>query len=660
MKPKLPPGIKNMRLLIPMAKRRGIRLGSESHDVTSDSEDIERSSHDVEGKNSRDLSAESYSIAGKELDLPYDTPDKPSIDMRKRPKGIIKRIKELPGKIEKFSYQIFPLPTLEQLDKKEEERRLKEEKRKLNNRIKLIKKECRAYARHISDDLANYGEKELLPADRDQPKRRVKKPSFAMGTWDKEFTRITLSLKLDAQYLPGGMSPSSLALNPQYSLDLAPTLNHEVKWTCDLSGVRVTIYRTGKEGLPDSVNTGEIWEDISDSKPLFTIPIGYGDNSSTHWLDPTEYPHLLVCGGTGQGKSNFVNQLLCFWLFRGLTPKDLQLVLIDLKRGMEFGPYAGLPHLLKDPAFPTGIIEDLDGVMPALIRLEKIKEIRLDKIKGRGLKNHREYNLSAKPEDRMPSIVVVIDEYASIRLSTEGSGQDKARELINHMVKEEIEEILRRGIGTKYDELSENISEYTKRVLKIRQSTRHFGLQAEQMLSHFCSQSRAAGMFVILCTQHPSKEVIGKMIMGNLPSRVVFNTSMGGSLAALGTQAAFGLPKKGRAIFGNTGTDNLVQTPLIPTEEINKIISNAINGLPMGKPGRMGFGMTEIMLHSLHKLDGVMDVGVLYDTFKKNKIRLHWLQDELRRLEGTEVTLANQKYRLLPRGKHTARRLQRI
>lgn len=641
-----------MRLLVPMARRRGRILGSQSRDASSSSEPLKSASRDIEGEISKELSIESHPIVGKALEIPYETPDKPSTDLKRKPKGIIRLIKYLPGRISSFWQMLFPPPTEEELEGKEE-------LRKLNSRTKLVKKECRIYARKISDTLSNLGEKEiLLSAGTDKPKRRIKKPKFEMGTWDQLFTKIILSLRTDAKYVPSNMSISELALDPKFSLDLSPSLHHDVKWVCDNSGVRVTIFRHGRDGLPDYIDTDTMWARVTDNKSPFTIPVGFGDNSAAHWLDPSEYPHLLVSGGTGWGKSNFVNQLLCFWLWRGLTPQDLQLVLFDLKRGMEFSFYENLPHLYKDDVIKTGIIEDLDGVMPALVRLQEVLDHRLELIKTKGFKSLQEYNWAAKPEDRLPTIFIVIDEWAKIRLSRSGLGQSAVMEKINQMIRDEVEDILRKGLGTNYVKLSEILSEFTKRVLKIRQS-RHFGLEAEQKLSDFCSISRAAGIFVILSTQHPSKEVIGPLILTNFPSRIVFNCSVGGSMAALRTQSAFGLQYKGRAILQDSGIETLLQTPMISTSDINGIVYKVITGEPM-KLGKMGIGMQEILIYSLHNLNGMLDILTLYDTFRTKGIRKEWLRNNLKAIESREVTLSGVLYKVLPRGKYNPRRLQRI
>lgn len=648
---KLPPNIRNPRLLIPMAKRRDITLGSSSRDLSTNSEHVETSSHDIEGKMSKALSMDSHPIKGKMQDLVYDTPDKPSTDIRWwHPRGIILWMKRLPGRVRHWREIFFPTLTLE-------EQKEKKDLEELKSRTKLVKKECHVYARQVSKALAQLGEKELLYSPNPEAGRKLKMVHFDCGSWDELFNKLVLSVEKD--HLPSYVSISEFAINPKFSLDIAPRVGHDVKWECDNSGVRITIYRKGKDGIPDYVSTETLWEKFPDNKPLYTVPVGIGDNSSRYFLDPTEYPHLLVAGATGWGKSNFINQLLCFWLNRGLKPSDLQLVLFDLKKGMEFSAYEGLPHLYHDETIQTGIIETLAGVRPAMNRLQEILDERLELIKRAGFKNLQEYNWGVPAARRLPAIFIVFDEWAKIRLSRSGIGKSAALKAVSKLAEETTEDILREGVGANHDKLVEKTEGMGKEVLKIQQA-RHFGLQAEQDLSDFTNLSRAGGMYVILCTQHPSQEVISGLIRCNFSTKIILNTSQGGSQASLGNWAAAGLEFKGRAIFEDRGENIKVQTAFISTKDINGIVYRATTGEIQPKLDKLGIGLDEILVYALHNRGGSLEVKDLYDYFKQKGVARDWIYNELRRKEGQEVTISGERYRVKPRGNHVGRRLVRI
>src|SRR5690606_34239799 len=86
-------------------------------------------------------------------------------------------------------------------------------------------------------------------------------------------------------------------------------------------------------------------EQLPKSKP-WAVAMGVTNNRKLIYADAREWPHLLVAGATGGGKSVFLNQMLCSLLQRH-SPANLQLVLIDLKGGLEFWPYQDIPHLRR-------------------------------------------------------------------------------------------------------------------------------------------------------------------------------------------------------------------------------------------------------------------------------------------------------------------------
>jgi len=644
---KIPRVIKDKRSLVRIAKHTGIRLGTTSQSFSNTSEAAEKTSEAHVGKMSEEFDGPiSEATPIKKVEIPYENPDKPSVDLSRKPRGLRRWIKFFPGRIKRLWFILFPP--------------LSEEEKQSKRWDKLATKEGRKYAYIASEILASLGMKELQNSPDPNKPKHLKKVKWD-GIWrDELFTKIVLSMRLETRFRPAYVHFSELSRDPMYSNELLMPMHHYVKWEGDEAALTLTIFRHGLDGLPESIGTDELWKRTPDLAPQFAVPVGFSNNSATHFIDPTEYPHLLVTGSTGHGKSNFINQMICYWLKRGLTPADLQLVLFDLKKGMEFGDYENLPHLYKDDVIQTGVIETIDDFMPAMRQLQHVMDYRLEKIKNSGHKTLVEYNMAAQPQDRMPTIFILIDEWARIRLSRSGGGQSTADKIISKLSDELAGYILKKNIGSDLEQLAQAENDFAKQILKLRQ-TRHFGLEAEQRLSDFTAVSRAAGMFVVLATQHPSAEVINGLIRCNFITKVVFSTSIGGSMSALGNQLAVGLQYKGRAILEYQGVDILLQTPLIHHTEIKNIIRKAISGEKMQLTDKLEIGINDILKYALQQFDGDLDVLRLWPNFRAQGIGRDWLNGELRKLDGKEIVINGVKYKtFLPKDHSTGRRLIKV
>ena len=649
-KSKIPKTVTDTQLLRSMARRRGIILRTISRVFRHSASPTENVASTRNGKMGVDHTSQSTPLHGKRVDIPVEDPDKPSTDLSRKPKGIIRKLKYLPGKLRHFWQILRPPLTPDQLEALEFSKLEK-------SRDRLAQKEGRRYGIQTSNKLAQLGMRELLNSPDPNKPRKLKLVRWSMITRDELFTKIVLRMNTNPKHLPAYVRVSELGRDQLYSDELLPTIGHFVKWDSDDYGVTLTIFRHGLDGLPEFVTTEDLWKRCPENKPPLTVAVGFGDNSSTHFIDPAEYPHLLVCGGTGWGKSNTVNQILCFWLYRGITPKELQLVLFDLKKGMEFSSYENLPHLYQDDVVKTGIIEDLEGVLPTLRRMQEVRDVRMERIKKAGYKNFQDYNRGVKQIDRLPAIFLVFDEWAKIRLSRSGMGPMALVKEVTHLANTTVMDIFKKRLHEDRIKLYDSILDFGKGVLKLRQS-KHFGLEAEEMLAEFTNLARAAGMYVILSTQHPSKEVLTGLIMINFPTRIVLNSSVGGSMAALASQGAFGLEYKGRAVLLDRGQETKLQTPYISPDTIKGIVHKAITGQELKRTN--GVGIEEVLTYSLEHLDGMLEVTKLFQIFKDKKVRKNWLYDNLREAEGQEYILSGTTYRVSPRGNHAARRLIRI
>lgn len=190
-----------------------------------------------------------------------------------------------------------------------------------------------------------------------------------------------------------------------------------------------------------------------------TFALGRDVAGTARATDLTKMPHLLIAGATGSGKSVMVNALIASLLFR-CRPDELRLILIDPKR-VELSGYNGLPHLL------VPVITEAEKAAAALRWTVLEMENRYRLFAEAGARNIAAYNEGrADPLDRMPFIVVIIDELADLMM------QD--------------------------------------------------GRNTEEPIVRIAQKARATGIHLVLATQRPSVNVVTGLIKANIPSRIAF------------------------------------------------------------------------------------------------------------------------------------------
>ena len=198
--------------------------------------------------------------------------------------------------------------------------------------------------------------------------------------------------------------------------------------------------------------------------PKIPVPLLLGKNVAGEEVveDLSKMPHLLVAGASGKGKSVCLSAIINGFLMCR-TPEQLRLILVDPKGGTEFKVYERLPHLL------VPVVTDIKQVVVALRWAANEMARRQKIIADAATSDIREYNASAGAGERMPYIVVVIDELADIM------------------------------IQAKRD--------------------------VEPVLSRLMALARATGIHLILATQRPDVQVISGTIKANIPGRIAFATT---------------------------------------------------------------------------------------------------------------------------------------
>jgi DNA segregation ATPase FtsK/SpoIIIE, S-DNA-T family len=215
---------------------------------------------------------------------------------------------------------------------------------------------------------------------------------------------------------------------------------------------------------------------------MLTIALGKDIVGNPVVADLAKMPHCLVAGTTGSGKSVGINAMILSLLYKA-EGKDVRLILIDPKM-LEMSVYEDIPHLL------CPVVTDMKQAGNALSWCVNEMERRYKLMSKMGVRNLAGYNKkiddakergelipnpfsltpeSPEPQERLPFIVVVIDELADLMMVV--------------------------------------------------------GKKVEELIARLAQKARAAGIHLVLATQRPSVDVITGLIKANIPTRLSFQVS---------------------------------------------------------------------------------------------------------------------------------------
>ncbi len=351
---------------------------------------------------------------------------------------------------------------------------------------------------------------------------------------------------------------------------------------------------SGMLGIPRHVMYMDMLKAMPDYMDRLTVPLGLTSNTRPVYRSFSQMFSMLVAGTIGSGKSNALNVMLCTLIHRN-TPRQLGLMLIDLKGGLEFGFYEGIPHLIKvEDVAPNGIATQKNQVVGMLRWLHGEGERRLRLLKGAGCKDIARYNQKHR-RDFLSHLILVIDEWADIKmLPAKESGA------------------------------------------------------AEELLVNIAQRLRAVGIHVIVCTQVPKTEVLTTRIKGVLPAKLAYSCpTQQGSMAILDNANAKMLQPAGRAILQWTN-EIQIQTPYINDEIIQEIIRGAISGTFADVDKGHDVTLLEILEYALNEDDGNLSRNRLFKVFEPRGITQLELSTWLQEIEGTEVIIGSAPYRIEP------------
>ena len=244
--------------------------------------------------------------------------------------------------------------------------------------------------------------------------------------------------------------------------------------------------------------------------------------------DLAKMPHLLIAGATGSGKSVCINSILS-GLLMSRTPDELRMILIDPKI-VEFSVYNNLPHLvvpvITDPKKVVLSLRWAINEMEKRYKLfakAKVRNIQSfnnrEKVKQTELFDNQPATSEDGLPDRVPYIVIVIDELADLMLAA--------------------------------------------------------GADIENSVARLAQLSRAVGIHMIIATQRPSVNVITGTIKANFPARIAFQVaSKIDSRTILDQSSADKLLGMGDMLYLPPASSKLIraQGAMIADDEVHNIV----------------------------------------------------------------------------------------
>src|ERR1035437_675468 len=274
-------------------------------------------------------------------------------------------------------------------------------------------------------------------------------------------------------------------------------------------------------------------QSYNDAKSLLTLGLGKDIVGNPVVVDLARMPHVLVAGTTGSGKSVGINAMILSLLYKA-EARDVRLLMIDPKM-LEISAYEGIPHLLAPVV--TDMRQAAYGLRWCVAEMERRYKlmskigvrnlagynVKIDDAKIRGEHIGNPFSLtpeSPEPLDRMPHIVVVIDELADLMMVV--------------------------------------------------------GKKIEELIARLAQKARAAGIHLILATQRPSVDVITGLIKANIPTRIAFQVSSKIDsrtiLDQMGAEALLGM---GDMLYmpSGTGLPIRVHGAFVSDDEVHRVVS---------------------------------------------------------------------------------------
>lgn len=286
------------------------------------------------------------------------------------------------------------------------------------------------------------------------------------------------SFKVDAEIIniTQGPSVTRFELQPGMGVKVSKitNLSDDIALSLAATGVRIEpvsgksvigIEIPNKTATPVPIREVIESENFRKFKSKTAFALGKDIGGSCVVADFADFPHALIAGGTGSGKSVCINSLIMSILFKA-RPDEIKMIMVDPKM-VELSVYDGLPHLLipvvTDPKHAAGALNWAVGEMKNRYKL-------LNENKVRNLKDYNKLMEEiGEPDAKLPEIVIIIDELADLMLAAKN--------------------------------------------------------EVESAINSIAALARAAGMYLVIATQRPSVDVVTGVIKNNIPTRIALSVS---------------------------------------------------------------------------------------------------------------------------------------
>ena len=379
---------------------------------------------------------------------------------------------------------------------------------------KVTAKDTAASARQVAAEIAD-GQSQAKPEYCFPPLDLLKKPARAAADGTEEMrensrrlNETLASFNIDAHIINVTRGPS--VTRYEVELDRGVRLNKltgcadDIALSLGASGVRIAavpgkISVVGIEVPNRTVTTVSLREvidsgEFSNAKSKTSVALGKSIDGNCVVGNIAKMPHLLIAGTTGSGKSVCMNSIIISLLYKA-GPEDIKLIMVDPKM-VELGIYNGIPQLLipvvTDPKKAAG---SLQWAVTEMLRRYKM----MSDMGVRDLESYNSLVIQEEGGQKLPSIVVIIDELADLMM-----------------------------VAAK---------------------------EVEDSICRIAQMGRAAGMHLIIATQRPSANVITGLMKANIPSRIAFSVASAmESRIILDTMGAEKLVGKGDMLYAPIGS----------------------------------------------------------------------------------------------------------
>ena len=393
------------------------------------------------------------------------------------------------------------------------------------------------------------------------------------------------NFRIDAKVVEVSIGPSvtryDLTPGPGVKVSAIANLSNDLALALAAQGIRIEAPIPGKSAvgieIPNKDPQGVFLREILEDEKFETFPsklafaVGKDIAGAPVVTDVAKMPHLLIAGATGSGKSVCINTLIASLLYKS-RPDEVKLLMIDPKV-VELSVYNGIPHLL------IPVVTDPKKASGALSWAVQEMENRYAAFAETGCRDLKGYNrhMMEKEEQRLPQIVIIIDELADLMMTCKG--------------------------------------------------------EVEESICRLAQKARAAGIHLIVATQRPSVDVITGLIKANIPSRLAFAVSSGtDSRTVLDMYGAEKLLGRGDMLFLPIGQNKpiRVQGGFISDKEVENLVNFLKAQAPVEHTTEM---IQQITMPGKAKVEGDVD-EFFYDAVEflltKGKASTSMLQRQFR------------------------------